>query len=139
MRHDRAAAALAFVHPQEGFPKIDPKHRPEFRTKLELAVELLQLSSHRLSPLKKPIWVVADGAYAKADFLKPASSLGITIVSRLRKDATLCTVPDPHPKGRHGRPRVYGERRIDLAKRAGQLRGGGRASSNCTAGRRLIL
>lgn len=108
---------------KKDLPKIDPKHRPEFRTKLELAVELLQWSSHRLSPLKKPIWVVADGAYAKADFLKPASSLEMTVVSRLRKDAALFTVPDPPPKGRRGRPRIYGERRIDLAKRAGQHRG----------------
>src|SRR5262249_62046166 len=27
---------------QKDLPKIDPKHRPEFRTKLELAIELLR-------------------------------------------------------------------------------------------------
>jgi hypothetical protein len=102
---------------------IDPKHRPEFRTKLELAVELLRWARFWLGLLKKPLWVVADGAYAKAPFLKPAKALGITVVSRLRKDAALRTVPGPPPKGRRGRPRIYGERRIDLAKRAGQRRG----------------
>ena len=50
-------------------------------------------------------------------------SLGMTVVSRLRKDAVLRTVPGPREAGRRGRPRIYGESRIDLAKRAGQ-RGG---------------
>jgi hypothetical protein len=90
---------------------------------LELAVELLRWAEPWLDLLGKPIWVVADGAYAKKDFLKPAKSLGMTVVSRLRKDAALYTVPGPHPEGRRGRPRVYGESRIDLAKRAGQRRG----------------
>jgi hypothetical protein len=67
--------------------------------------------------------VVADGAYAKAAFLKPAKSLGMTVVSRLRKDAALRTVPGPKPPGRRGPAPTYGDRRIDLAKRAGQRRG----------------
>jgi hypothetical protein len=102
---------------------IDPKHRPEFRTKLELAVELLRWAKIWLGLLGKPLWVVADGAYAKAAFLKPAMGLGMTVVSRLRKDAALWTVPEPRPQGRRGRPRIYGAHRIDLAKRAGQRRG----------------
>ena len=32
-------------------------------------------------------------------------------------------MPGPRVPGRCGRPRVYGENRIDLAKRAGQRRG----------------
>ena len=104
-------------------PGIAPKHRPEFRTKLELAVELLRWASPWLSLLKLPIWVVADGAYAKKEFLKPAAALGMTVVSRLRKDAALRTLPGPRPAGKRGRPRTYGEGEIDLAKRAGQRRG----------------
>jgi hypothetical protein len=104
-------------------PGIDPKHRPAFRTKLELAVELLRWAKKWLGLLGQPLWVVADGAYAKAAFLKPAQALGMTVVSRLRKDAALRTVPGPRPPGRRGRARVYGEHRIDLAKRAGQRRG----------------
>ena len=90
-------------------PGIDPKHRPEFRTKLELGVELLRWARTWLKYLGKPIWVVADGAYAKAPFLKPAMALGMTVVSRLRKDAALHTVPGPPASGRRGRPRIYGE------------------------------
>jgi DDE superfamily endonuclease len=104
-------------------PKIDPKHRPEFRTKLVMAVELLQWALPLLKPLAKPLWVVADGAYAKEAFLKPAMALGFTVVSRLRKDAALWSVPGPRVPGRRGRPRIYGPERLDLAKRAGQKRG----------------
>lgn len=102
---------------------IDPKHRPEFRTKLELAIELLCWAKPWLDLLKLPVWVVADGAYAKKDFLKPAASLGITVVSRPRKDAALRSLPGPRPSGKRGRPRTYGPDVIDLAKRAGQRRG----------------
>src|SRR4051794_12459632 len=76
-----------------------------------------------LGLLNKPLWVVADGAYAKKDVLKPAAALGLTVVSRLRKDASLRTVPVPKPPGRRGPAPTYGDRRIDLAKRAGQRRG----------------
>ena len=103
--------------------RIPPDHRPPFRTKLELAVELVRWAVTGLGYLGKPLWVAADGAYAKAAFLKPLRALGVTVVSRLRKDAALCSVPGPRRPGRRGRPRVYGEHRIDLAKRAGQRRG----------------
>jgi len=109
-------------------PAIDPKHRPEFRTKLSMAVELLRWARPWLGLLRRPIWVVADGAYAKKELLRPAKALGITVVSRLRKDAALRNVPGPRPSGRRGRPRIYGERAIDLAKRAGQRRGWSRGS-----------
>jgi hypothetical protein len=108
---------------KKDLPGIDPKHRPAFRTKLELAVELLRWAKLWLGLLGKPLWVVADGAYAKAAFLKPAMSLGMTVVSRLRKDAALRTVPGPPPPGQRGRPRIYGKDKINLAKRAGQRRG----------------
>jgi hypothetical protein len=108
---------------KKDLPGIDPKQRPAFRTKLELAVELLRWAGLWLGLLGKPLWVVADGAYAKAAFLKPAIGMGMTVVSRLRRDAALWTVPEPRPKERRGRPRIYGEHRVDLAKRAGQRRG----------------
>jgi hypothetical protein len=108
---------------QKDLPAIAAKHRPKFCTKLQLAVELLRWAELWLGLWKKPIWLVADGAYAKADVLKPARALGMTVVSRLRKDAALCTVPEPRRSRQRGRPRVYGEGRIELAKRAGQRRG----------------
>src|SRR6202007_2498969 len=102
-------------------PGIAPKHRPEFRTKLELAVELLRWAETWLGGLGKPLWVVADGAYAKKEFLKPELGLGSTVVSRLRGDAALWSLPPVIPSDQKGpgRPRVYGTERISLAKRAG--------------------
>src|SRR5262245_30420414 len=102
---------------------IDPRHRPPFRTKLELAVGLMRWTARWLGFLGKPLWVVADGAYAKAPFLKPMRSLGVTVVSRLRRDAALWITPRPRRPGQRGPQRIYGEHRIDLVKRAGQRRG----------------
>ena len=102
---------------------IDRKHRPAFATKLELAVELMRWAAAWLKMWGRPLWVVADGAYAKAAFLKAMRSLGVIVVSRLRKDAALRTLPAPPRPGQRGRPRLYGPGRIDLAKRAGQRRG----------------
>jgi hypothetical protein len=90
---------------------------------LELGVDLMRWAVSWLKHLGKPMWVVTDGAYAMAPFLKPMRTLAVTVVSRLRKDAALWTVPGPKPKHRPGPPRTYGERRIDLAKRGGQRRG----------------
>jgi hypothetical protein len=98
-------------------------NRPPFRTKLDLGVELMRWAVSWLNHLGKPVWVVADGAYAMAPFLKPMRALAVTVVSRLRKDASLWTVPGPKPTHRPGPQPTYGERRIDLAKRGGQRRG----------------
>ena len=103
--------------------RFDREHRPAFATKLEMAVDLMRWVRSWLGGWGKPLWVVADGAYAKATFLKPMIGLGIVVVSRLRKDSALRTLPEERPASRRGRPRIDGERRIDLAKRAGQRRG----------------
>ena len=108
---------------RKDLPGIAPWHRPEFRTKLELAGELVRWALTWLGRWGKPLWVVADGAYAKAAFLKPMRAPGVTVVSRLRKDAALRSVPAPRRTGQRGRPRVYGEHKVELAKRAGQRRG----------------
>src|SRR5262245_11993607 len=100
---------------KKDLPAIEPKHRPKFATKLEMAVELVRWAKGWLDFVAEPLWVVADGAYAKVAFLKPLIGLGIVVVSRLRKDAALGTVPAA-PTGQRGRPRKYGENRIVLAK-----------------------
>lgn len=102
---------------------IDKKHRPAFATKLELAVELMRWAVGWLKYWGQPVWVVADGAYAKAVFLEAMRELQVTVVSRLRKDAALRSVPGPRVAGQRGRPRIYGQQRIELSKRAGQNRG----------------
>jgi hypothetical protein len=97
----------------------------QFRTKLELAAALVEWLIARLGTDHPPIRVVTDGAYAKRPFLKRVLAAGATVVSRLRCDAALWSLPvvvAPERRGR-GRPPIYGKERIDLAKRAGQKRG----------------
>lgn len=93
----------------------------EFRTKHELGVALIQWFTQAISRwgLKIKVWIVVDGAYAARPFLLPVLSLGVTIVSRLRKDAALYDLP---PAGAHGN-RIYGKQKISLAKRAAHRQG----------------
>lgn len=98
-------------------------HRWTFRTKLELAVKGVLRFWPLLKQAGKTLWVVADGAYAKRPFLRPLRAAGVTVVSRLRKDAALYDLPVPAPRRGRGRPRQYGKNRLSLAKRAAQPRG----------------
>lgn len=106
--------------------KLLPDRRLPFFTKLELAAKLVFWATCFLKVTGKTLWVVADGGYAKAPFLKKVLASGVVVVSRLRKDAALWSVPQsPSPRHgkRRGRPRKYGSQRISLAKRAAH-RGG---------------
>jgi hypothetical protein len=102
-----------------------PPERPRpFRTKLEMAVEQLGWAEGwRCGRFEQQRWVVVDGGYAKRPFLKGAKKHGFTVVSRLRKDAALWSLPLPKPAGQRGPQATYGKRRISLARRAGQRRG----------------
>jgi hypothetical protein len=111
---------------QTDLPKLPPERPRDFRTKLEMAVEQLRWARQCAGTDFGRSWVVTDGAYAKRPFIKGAREHGFTLISRLRKDAALWSLPEPPKPGQkrgRGRPRVYGERRISLAKRAGQKRG----------------
>ena len=98
--------------------KIPPKHGWHFRTKLQLAVEGLRPLLQLAIAAGKTVWIVADGAYAKRPFLRPLRRMGVTVVSRLRKDAALWTLPAQPKQRRRGRPRSYGAQRIHLKRRA---------------------
>jgi hypothetical protein len=105
-------------------PRLPPRLGWSFRTKLEQAAALVQWAAHWAGRTGKAVRVVADGFYAKRPFLRAAASAAVTVVSRLRRDAGLRTLPVP-PQGRRrrGRPPLYGPGRMSLAKRAGQKRG----------------
>jgi PAS domain S-box-containing protein len=98
-----------------------------FATKLQLAARLVEWLVPLLKKAGKTVWVVVDGGYTKAPFLKRVLKLsGVNVVGRLRKDAALRDVPPKLRKGQRrgrGRPRKYGKHAISLAKRAGQQRG----------------
>ncbi len=95
-----------------------------FRTKLHLGVELVRWLTVWLAGLDRRLWLAVDGAYAKRPFLKPVLALGVTVFSRLRKDAHLLSLPpSQRRRGQRGPLPRYGKERLDLAKRAGQKRG----------------
>ena len=98
--------------------KIPAKHGWRFRTKLVLAAKAVLQFAKLVKQAGKTVWAVADGAYAKRPFLWPLRAAGVTVVSRLRKDAALRTVPSPPPTKQRGRPRKYGKQRMHLARRA---------------------
>jgi len=115
--------ALLYVR-RKDVPPLAKAYPWEFRTKLELAAELAGWLARWLRHAGKALWLVADGAYAKRPFLKPALELGLVVFSRLRKDARLWGLPSARRRpGQRGPLPTYGKGRIDLAKRAGQRRG----------------
>jgi hypothetical protein len=119
--------ALLYIR-QKNCRTIAPWNRKHFtfRTKLELAAELVAWIVKWLSSLGKTVWVVADGAYAKRPFVKAVLQAGVVLVSRLRKDAALWSLPRPSRPGDPKKPGPkpkYGKQALSLAKRAAH--GGG--------------
>jgi hypothetical protein len=110
---------------QHDLPKRPRECRRPFRTKLQMAAKQRHgLRPWAASPVEE-LWSVGAGAYAKRPFVRAAKQENFTVVSRLRKDAALWSVPEPVPpdeRGR-GRPPSDGKPRISLAKRAGPKRG----------------
>lgn len=114
--------AWLYVRKQD-VPKIPRRCQWTFQTKLEQAADLVLRAARWLSGQGKPIWVVADGAYAKRPFVQPLLKAGITLVGRLRKDSALFDLPPVETPTRRGRPRIYGVNRLSLAKRAAHRHG----------------
>jgi DDE superfamily endonuclease len=107
-------------------PKLPEAIDWEFRTKPQLAAEMITWAGAWATGLAQRPWVVVDGAYANREFLKPAKKAGWVAVARLRRDAQLFDLPPvlkPGQKRGPGRPPTYGKNRLSLAKRAGQQRG----------------
>jgi len=101
---------------------VPADYRIRFHNKLQQATQLVKWAQKCCKRLGKEIWIVTDGGYTKAGFLKPASRLGATIITRLRKDAALHALPKKVKKHQRGRPRKYGQR-IDLRRKAAQKKG----------------
>lgn len=119
-------------------PKLPAAIAWEFRTKPQLAAEMITWAGPLATgPGPKP-WVVVDGGYANREFLKPAKRAGFVVVARLRCDAELYDLPPvlkPGERRGRGRPPIYGKNRLSLAKRAGQTRGWQTIEVRTTAGR----
>jgi hypothetical protein len=104
-------------------PRVPPRQGWSCHTKLELAAALVGWVARWVRHAGQAVRVVVDGFYAKRPFLRAAAAAGFAVISRLRRDAGLRTLPAARRRGQRGRPAVYGAGRISLAKRAGQRRG----------------
>lgn len=105
---------------KESIEQLKPKYGWKFKTKHQLALEMVR-EVLRAFGTKARKFVTFDGAYFANELIRPLLREGVTVVTRLRRDAKLFDLPRPS-KGK-GRPRKYGKSRISLSKRAGQ-RGG---------------
>ena len=94
-----------------------------FATKLELAARMLDRVVPLLQAAGTCVWLVVDGAYFYRSFLRKVLPLRVTVVSRLRKDAALRTLPKAREQKVRGTRRKYGTGVISLAKRAAHRQG----------------
>jgi hypothetical protein len=92
------------------------KYPLEFCTKIELAIGLLQRFVRHVRWLNQAakFLTVVDCAYATKKFIQAATELNVTVVSRLRKNASLFDLPVPRQPGQRGRPRKYGANKLNL-------------------------
>jgi len=81
-----------------------------FKSKTEQAVELSKWAYNCCRNLGKKLWVVTDGGFTRASFLKPVIKMGAVVITRLRKDAVLYAELKQPKKRKRGRPRKYGKR-----------------------------
>jgi hypothetical protein len=81
-----------------------------FKSKTEQAVELSKWAYNCCKNLGKQLWIVTDGGFTRASFLKPVIKMGVVVITRLRKDAVLYAELKQSKKRRRGRPRKYGKR-----------------------------
>jgi hypothetical protein len=85
-----------------------------FKSKTEQAVELAKWAYKCCENLGKRLWIITDGGFTRASFLKPVIKMGVVVITRLRKDAVLYAELKQPVKPKRGRPRKYGKR-IKLA------------------------
>jgi hypothetical protein len=101
--------------------KIPARHQWAFRTKLQMAVDALLKFVELAKSVGKRVWVVVDGAFANSPFIRPLRRAGVVVVSRLRKNAHVNTLPPklkPGQRRGRGQPRIYGKERVHLGRRA---------------------
>jgi hypothetical protein len=131
VRHPRfgplALPLRAMLYVRQKTMATIPKWRDwTFATKLVLAARLVEWIAPIVKKAGKTLWIVVDGGYVKAPFLRRALRAGVTVIGRLRKDAALRDLPRKLRHGQRrgrGRPPKYGKNRISLAKRAAHLHG----------------
>jgi len=81
-----------------------------FKSKTEQAAELAKWAYNCCKNLGKELWIVTDGGFTGASFLKSVIKMGVVVIARLRKDAALRALLKQVKGRKRGRPRKYGKR-----------------------------
>lgn len=125
--------------------KIDEKKRPEFRTKLQLLIKMLQEICPKLHRLNKPILLLFDRGYVSSEVFKATATLerekdleglGVKIVTRFKSNVNFYKKVEPSDTVKRGRPKKYGDslkaedimndEKIDLVTKSITMYGGSR-------------
>jgi hypothetical protein len=100
-----------------GLPINMRLHRKNGPTLIELAVEMINEARQWLG--ERPFRVVGDGFYAT---LAGKALDGITIISRIKRNANLYDLPPKRKRKRRGRPRTKGRKLAKLEKMAAHIK-----------------
>jgi hypothetical protein len=100
-----------------GLPVNMRLHRKNGPTLIELAIDMIKEVKQWLP--ERLFRVVADGFYAT---LAAATLNGVTIISRIRRDANLYDLPPKRKKKVRGRPRTRGRKLAKLEKMAAHIK-----------------
>ena len=122
---------------RKDLPKLNEHYEWKFATKLELAAKMVRRVAPIFKDVGRSVWVVVDGAYFYRPFLREVLPLDVTVVSRLRKDAKLRTLPTAEERRRSPR-RKYGTSCIHLAKRAAHRQGWQQVECTLYGGRPVV-
>ncbi len=100
--------ALPFMTVPAPSQKVCKKLGKRHKTPVALASVLIA-QLRRWHP-KREIVLLADGGFAAVTLVHDCQKLGVTLISRLRVDASLYRFPEPRPAGKRGPKPKKGER-----------------------------
>ncbi len=87
---------------------IDEKIRPQFKTKPEIAAELLKRIVPEIQKTGRKVEIPFDRGYLAADLFQAIHELDSVAVTRFKKNNNLYEEPERPAVPRRGRPRKYG-------------------------------
>ena len=95
---------------KDDLEQIDKVERPEFKTKPQIGIALLNQVVVAIKKVtNKPIQLAFDSGYVSSELFEAAASLGVEVITRFKKNSNFYTLPVRTATVKRGRPRKYGE------------------------------
>lgn len=111
-----ALPVLTALCPSQGYWNNRPQPRGH-KPLLKWAAQMLDWLARYAKPLKRPVYLVADGTYATYELMSKAKDVGIGLIVRMRMDARLFHFPPPPVPGKPGPKPKIGHRILNMTKR----------------------